>query len=309
MLIIEFSYRILVLDSRFSIAILKLTETQKEKTMAGRKWLITGISSGFGREIAKQVLEAGDIVFGTARNMKKVEDLAAEYPETLMTASLDVTDIPEIYKVTDQAFAKLGEIDVIVSNAGYGLYGAAEEISDEEADLQIRTNLTGSIAFIRSALPYLRKQKHGRIIQVASVAGQVGYAGNALYNATKVGITGYCEALSIEMKPFNVGVTVVEPGGARTDFRYGGAKVAANLIPEYEHAHGFLNMLDASKGLAPGDPAKMAARMIESISQDPAPKHLALGSQAHRQIITDLSERLAAYCRQTELAASTDVDE
>ena len=94
--------------------------------MAGRKWLITGISSGFGREIAKQVLADGDIVFGTARNMKKLEDLTAEYPETLLTAALDVTDIPEMYKVTDKAFAELGEIDVIVSNAGYGLYGAAE---------------------------------------------------------------------------------------------------------------------------------------------------------------------------------------
>lgn len=277
--------------------------------MAGRKWLITGISSGFGRGIAEQVLADGDVVFGTARNMKKLEDLAAQYPETLITASLDVTDTKAVYKVTDEAFAKLGEIDVVVSNAGYGLYGAAEEINDEEALLQIQTNLIGSISFIRSTLPYLRQQKHGRIIQVASVAGQVGYAGNSLYNATKFGITGYCEALSLEMEPFNVGVTVVEPGGARTDFRYGGVKVAKNLIPEYEHAHGFLNMIDASKGLAPGDPAKMASRIIESVDQEPAPKHMALGSQALKQILEDLSGRLAGYCSQLDLAASTDVTE
>ena len=277
--------------------------------MADRKWLITGISSGFGRKIAEQVLADGDTVFGTARNMKKLEDLRSMYPETLLTASLDVTDTESVYKVTDEAFAELGEIDVVVSNAGYGLYGAAEEISDAEALLQIQTNLMGSIAFIRSTLPYLRKQKHGRIIQVASVAGQVGYAGNSLYNATKFGITGYCEALSIEMEPFNVGVTIVEPGGARTDFRYGGVKVAENLIPEYEHAHGFLDMLDASKGLAPGDPEKMAARIIESVDIEPAPKHMALGSKALKQILEDLSGRLAGYCRQTELAASTDVTE
>lgn len=277
--------------------------------MAGRKWLITGISSGFGREIAEQVLAECDIVFGTARNMKKLEDLAAQYPETLTAASLDVTDTEAVYRVTDEAFAKLGEIDVVVSNAGYGLYGAAEEINDEEALLQIQTNLIGSISFIRSTLPYLRQQKHGRIIQVASVAGQVGYAGNSLYNATKFGITGYCEALSLEMEPFNVGVTVVEPGGARTDFRYGGVKVAKNLIPEYEHAHGFLNMLDASKGLAPGDPAKMAARIIESVDQEPAPRHMALGSMALEQILKDLSGRLAGYYAQIDLAASTDVTE
>ncbi len=277
--------------------------------MAGRKWLITGISSGFGRGIAEQVLADGDIVFGTARNMKKLEDLCSEYPETLLTASLDVTDTESVYRVTDEAFTRLGEIDVVVSNAGYGLYGAAEEISDAEALLQIQTNLIGSISFIRSTLPYLRKQKHGRIIQIASVAGQVGYAGNSLYNATKFGITGYCESLSIEMKPFNVEVTIVEPGGARTDFRYGGVKVAENLIPEYEHAHGFLNMIDASKGLAPGDPAKMAARIIESVDQEPAPKHIALGSLALKQILEDLSGRLAGYCSQLDLAASTDVTE
>ena len=277
--------------------------------MSGRKWLITGISSGFGRKIAEKVLADGDTVFGTARNMKKLEDLAAEYPDTLFTASLDVTDTKAVYKVTDEAFAKLGEIDVAVSNAGYGLYGAAEEISDAEALLQIQTNLIGSMAFIRSVLPYLRKQKHGRIIQVASVAGQVGYAGNSLYNAAKFGITGYCEAVSIEMEPFNVGVTVVEPGGARTDFRYGGVKVAENLIPEYEHAHGFLDMLDASKGLAPGDPDEMAARIIESVSVEPAPKHLALGSLALKQILEELSSRLAGYCSQIDIAASTDVKE
>lgn len=274
--------------------------------MAGRKWLITGISSGFGQEIAKKVLADNDIVYGTARNMKKIEALKEDYPETLFTASLDVTDIPEVHNVVRDAFEKLGDIDVVVSNAGYGLYGAAEEISDEEADLQIRTNLTGAIAFISSTLPYLRHQRHGRIVQIASVAGQVGYLGNSLYNATKFGITGYCEALSLEMKPFGVGVTVVEPGGARTDFRYGGAKVAANLLDDYAHAHGFLDMLDASKGLAPGDPSLMADRIIESIGMEPAPKHLALGSKALGEIIEDLETRLSNYKAQMEMAASTD---
>lgn len=274
--------------------------------MSGKKWLITGVSSGFGQEIAAKVLSAGDTVFGTARNMKKTEALQAEYPDTFKVASLDVTDIPSIHTIVDRAFEELGAIDVIVSNAGYGLYGAAEEISDEEADLQIRTNLTGSIAFIHASLPYLRKQRRGRIVQIASVAGQVGYLGNALYNATKFGITGYCEALALEMKEFNVGVTVVEPGGARTDFRYGGARVAGNLIDEYEFAHGFLDMLDASKGLAPGDPSLMADRIIESVSVEPAPRHLALGSKAIGEIIEDLEARLEGYKHQIDIAASTD---
>ena len=272
----------------------------------GRKWLITGISSGFGLEIAKQVLAEGDVVFGTLRNAEKIRPLAQSYPRTLVYRKLDVTDTAGVHRVVEETFAALGEIDVVVSNAGYGLYGAAEEISDEEAELLLNTNLRGSIAFLHAALPYLRRQRHGRIVQVASVAGQVGYPGNALYNASKFGITGYCEALALEMARFHVGVTIVEPGGARTDFRYGGAKVARTLLPEYDHAHGFLDMLDPEKGLAPGDPEKMAARIIESTRMEPAPRHLALGSKAIGEIIRELETRLSAYRAQVELAASTD---
>lgn len=274
--------------------------------MAGRQWLITGISSGFGMEIARQVLAAGDTVFGTVRNAQKIQALEAEYPKTLIPRRLEITDTAQVREAVDEAFARLGEIDVVVSNAGYGLYGAAEEISDAEAGQLLDTNLRGSIALIHAALPYLRRQRHGRILQVASVAGQVAYLGNSLYNASKFGITGYCEAVALEMAPFHVGVTIVEPGGARTDFRYGGAKVAANLLPEYAHAHGFLDMLDAAKGLAPGDPAKMAKRMIESTLAEPAPLHLALGSKAIGEIIAELEARLQAYKAQVQLAASTD---
>lgn len=276
--------------------------------MAGRSWLITGISSGFGMEIARQVLTAGDAVFGTVRNEQKIRALAAKYPKTLLCRKLEITNTAQVREVVEEAFAQLGEIDVVVSNAGYGLYGAAEEISDAEANLLLDTNLRGSIALIHAALPYLRRQRHGRILQVASVAGQVAYLGNSLYNASKFGITGYCEAVALEMAPFHVGVTIVEPGGARTDFRYGGAKVAADLLPEYEHAHGFLDMLDAKKGLAPGDPVKMARRMIESTLVEPAPLHLALGSKAIGEIIADLEGRLQAYKAQVPLAASTDCD-
>lgn len=123
----------------------------------------------------------------------------------------------------------------------------------------------GAIAFIQAALPYLRVQGEGRIIQISSVAGQVGYSGNAVYNAAKFGIEGFCQATALDMEPFHVGVTIVEPGGARTDFRYGGAKVAAHMILEYKHAHGFLDMLNPEKGLAPGDPVKMAEKIIESV--------------------------------------------
>lgn len=274
--------------------------------MSNRTWLITGVSSGFGFEMTKQLLEAGDTVVGTVRNTTKVQNLIDQYPDTFDCVLLDVTDVPAVQKTVADAFAKHGRVDVIVSNAGYGLFGCAEELSDVEINHIIATNLTGSIQLIKSSLPYLRKQGGGRIIQLSSYGGQVAFPANSMYHATKFGIEGFCEAVAQEVAQFNIGVTIVEPGGARTEFRYGSAKVA-NLMPEYESCHGFLNMLDASKGLAPGDPAKMAQRIIESVEVNPAPLRMVLGSQALAATVQRLKERVADYETQTELAASTDI--
>ena len=273
-----------------------------------KTWLITGVSSGFGYEMTKQLLESGDVVIGTVRNTKKVEDLIEKYPQTFDCRILDVTDVPAVHATVEDAFRKHGKVDVIVSNAGYGLFGAAEELTDAEVDHIIATNLTSSIALIRSALPYLRRQESGNIIQISSYGGQVAFAANSMYHATKFGIEGFCESVAQEVVKYNIKVTIVEPGGARTEFRYGSAKVA-NLTPEYEHVHGFLNMLDPSKGLAPGDPAKMATHIIESVDKPDTPLHMVLGSQALKATIERLEERVAAYKTQTETAASTDIVE
>jgi NAD(P)-dependent dehydrogenase (short-subunit alcohol dehydrogenase family) len=269
-------------------------------------WLITGVSSGFGYEMTRQLLERGDTVIGTVRNQDKVQGLIDQYPGTFDCRILDVTDVPAIHTLVDDAYAKHGKIDVIVSNAGYGLFGCAEELSDAEIDHIIATNLTGSIQLIRSALPHLRRQGGGRIIQISSYGGQVAFPANSMYHATKFGIEGFCEAVAQEVAQFNIGVTIVEPGGARTQFRYGSAKVA-KLMPEYESCHGFLNMLDPANGLAPGDPTKMASRIIESVELEKAPLRMVLGSQALTATIQRLEERVADYKTQTELAASTDV--
>ena len=273
-----------------------------------KTWLITGVSSGFGYEMTKQLLESGNTVIGTVRNTGKVEELITKYPETFDCRILDVTNVPAIHATVDAAFTKHGKIDVIVSNAGYGLFGAAEELTDAEVDHIIATNLTGSIVLIRSALPYLRKQESGNIIQISSYGGQVAFAANSMYHATKFGIEGFCESVAQEVAKFNIRVTIVEPGGARTEFRYGSAKVA-KLTPEYDHVHGFLDMLDPAKGLAPGDPAKMARRIIESVENPNTPLRMVLGSQALSATIQRLEERIAAYKAQTEIAASTDIIE
>lgn len=273
-----------------------------------RTWLITGISSGFGYEITKQLLEKGDTVVGTVRKTDKIKSLMEEYPKNLDVKILDVTDVPALQKTVRDAFAEHGKIDVVISNAGYGLFGAAEELSDDQINHIIATNLTGSIQLIKTSLPFMRKQGGGRIIQISSYGGQVAYAANSMYHATKFGIEGFCESVAQEVEPFNIGVTIVQPGGARTEFRYGSAKVA-KLTPEYEACHGFLKMLDPANGLAPGDPAKMATKIIESVDLPKAPMRMVLGSQALQATITRLKERIADYETQTELAASTDIVE
>lgn len=270
-----------------------------------KTWLITGVSSGFGYEMTKQLLERGDVVIGTVRSKNKVQELIEQYPVNFDCQLLDVTDVPAIQNTVRAAFEDHEKIDVVVSNAGYGLFGCAEELSVDEINHIIATNLTGSIQLIRMVIPFMRKQEGGRIIQMSTYGAQVAFAANAMYHATKFGIEGFCEAVAQEVAQFGIGVTMVEPGGARTEFRYGSAKVA-KLMPEYESCHGFLNMLDASKGLAPGDPVRMAKRIIESADQEPAPLRMVLGSQALSATIACLKERVADYETQTELAASTD---
>jgi len=275
--------------------------------MAQRTWLITGVSSGFGRELTRQLLERGDRVVGTVRDTGKVADLLEQYPETFCAEELDVTDTAAIRTVIERSFAQLGRIEVIISNAGYGLFGAAEEFSDAQVEHIVATNLLGPIQLIRAVLPHLRAQGGGRVIQISSYGGQVAFPGISLYHATKWGIEGFVESVAQEVAAFGIGMTLVEPGGARTEFRYGSAQVAA-LMPIYDEtpAHSFVRMLDPKNGLAPGDPARMAARIIESVDVEPAPLRMVLGAQALESTLTTLRKRLTTFEAQTALAASTD---
>ncbi|MEV7087396.1 SDR family oxidoreductase [Streptomyces sp. NPDC093085] len=271
-----------------------------------RTWFITGVSSGFGHALATRLLQRGDTVIGTVRDLDKAAGLTGTYPGTFRAEVLDVTDTAAVRASVDRAFAA-GRVDVVVSNAGYGLFGAAEEISDAQADHIIATNLTGSITLIRAALPHLRAQGGGRVVQMSSYGGQVAFPGNSMYHATKWGIEGFAESVAQEVAPFGIGVTIVEPGGARTAFRYGGAQVA-EAIDAYDDspAHAFRAMLDPANGLAPGDPQRMAARIIASVDTEPAPLRMVLGSQALDTTLSVLRERIDAFEAQRDLAASTD---
>jgi NAD(P)-dependent dehydrogenase (short-subunit alcohol dehydrogenase family) len=275
--------------------------------MAPRTWIITGVSSGFGRELTSQLLERGERVVGTVRRLDSVADFAKGYPDAFHAELLDVTDAAAIRDVVDRRFAEFGRIDVIVSNAGYGLFGAAEEVTDQQIDHIIATNLVGSIQLIRAVLPHLRAQGGGRIIQLSTYGGQVAYPGNSMYHATKWGIEGFVESVAQEVAPFGIEMTLVEPGGARTEFRYGSAQIAPKM-PEYDNTptRAPLRILDPANGLAPGDPARMAAAIIASVDQQPAPMRIMLGSEALRNTLKVLTERVAGFEAQADLAASTD---
>lgn len=275
--------------------------------MTQRNWLITGVNSGFGREMTEQLLKRGDGVAGTTRDLSALDDLKAEHGDRLWLAQLDVTDTAGIQQVVKDAFAAFGRIDVVVSNAGYGLFGAAEELTDDQVAHQLKTNLAGSIHLVRAVLPFLRKQGGGRILQLSSMGGQAALPGGSLYNATKWGIEGFLDAVSQEVGVFGIGCTLVEPGGARTNFRYGSSRLAPKIDAyDASPASYARRMLEEGTSLPIGDPAKMVRLMIDSVNQHPAPKRLALGSDAYTLMHKQLSERLAELEAQKDLAFSTD---
>ncbi|MYQ37548.1 Short-chain dehydrogenase [Streptomyces sp. LamerLS-316] len=276
--------------------------------MTTRTWFITGVNSGFGRELAEQLLARGDRVAGTVRREGSVDDLRAEYGERFWLGHLDVTDLAQVRKVVDAAFDDLGRVDVVVINAGYGLFGAAEEFTDEQVVHQITTNLLGSIQTARAALPHLRAQGGGRIIQLSSVAGLAAHPGASLYHAGKWGVEGFMEALAAEVAPFGIEVTIVEPGGARTSFAGSSLRLSEPLSAYDNTPAAAVRVFKDIAVPVPGDPVKVAARIIDSASQEPAPMRLVLGSDCYQGATAALRKRLAQIEQQQAGAASTDAD-
>jgi NAD(P)-dependent dehydrogenase (short-subunit alcohol dehydrogenase family) len=276
--------------------------------MTQRTWLITGVNSGFGRLMTEQLLARGDRVAGTVRKMESMDDLKQAYGDRLWLSRLDMTDTPVIQRVVNQAFADLGKIDAVVSNAGYGLFGAAEELSDEQVTHQLSTNLIGPIMLIRAALPHLRAQGGGRIIGLSTFGGQATLPGGSLYHAGKWGLEGFLDSIGQELAPFKIGVTIVEPGGARTNFRFGGAQLGQPLEAYKGTPAAMVHVMvkDTSR-LPPGDPAKMSAIIVDSVDREPAPKRIVLGSDSWGIIRKALADRLADVEAQKDLAAATDI--
>jgi NAD(P)-dependent dehydrogenase (short-subunit alcohol dehydrogenase family) len=269
-----------------------------------KTWFITGTSSGIGRLMAEQLLARGDRVAATLRRPEALDDLAEAAGDRLWRRRLNVTDGEAVKATLDAAFAELGTVDVVVNNAGYGVFAAVEEASDEQIRRVIETNLLGSIAVIRAALPHLRAQGGGRIVQVSTAGGQTTYPNFSPYHASKWGIEGFCEAIAPEIAPFGIGMTIVEPGAMPTSF--GTSLDSAPIMPEYDAGPAG----DVRRAIASGDfplvndPAKVAAAIIAVAEEEPAPLRVPLGSDTFRDVRASYVARLAEHDGHEALARS-----
>ena len=271
-----------------------------------KTWLITGTSAGLGKVLTEKLLAKGDRVVATVRKADALNELKATYPENLRVAVLDVTDTAAIKKVVDQAFADLGQIDVVVNNAGYALFCSVEEAGDDQIIQQVNTNIIGSIQVIRAALPHFRKQGHGRILQLSSAGGQTTYPNFSYYHTTKWAVEGFCDTIAKELAPLNIGVTIVEPGAHQTSF--GSGMMTAPVMEAYEKTPAGEVRRAIAAGTFPikGDVSKSVQAMIDSVEISPAPLRLALGGDAYRDMRAALVSRLEALDAQKELALASE---
>jgi len=273
-----------------------------------RTWIITGSSRGLGRSLTEAVLAAGDNVAATARNTDDLNELVAKYPDTIYPIKLDVTNNDEVQAAIENTVARFGRIDVLVNNAGFGITGATEAYTKEQVSSQLATNLFAPIEITRVVLPYMRRQGSGRILQISSIGGRRGSVGVSIYQAAKFGLSGFAEALNEEVRPLNIFVTAVEPGGFRTDW----ASSSMTYAPKVE---GYENTTDkraeffASGKFTPvGDPDKAAKVMLALAGHPNPPVHLVLGSEAIKMLKQADAARSAEMEQWMDVSVSTDSD-
>lgn len=244
-------------------------------------WLITGSARGLGRHLAEAVLAAGDRLVATARQPEKLQDLVERYGDRVRTVALDVTDTAAAQGAVDAAVAAFGRLDVLVNNAGFGHATPFEQTTEADFRAQIDTNFYGVVNLTRAALPVMRKQRAGHIIQVSSVGGRIGSPGLSAYQSAKWAVGGFTEVLAKEVRPLGIKVTAIEPGGMRTDWGVIARDAVPKLLPDYEVSVGaFAKMLAEYVGHEVGDPDKVAQVILQLAHHDTPPEHLLLGSDA-----------------------------
>ncbi len=274
-----------------------------------KTWLITGASRGLGRALAEAVLKAGDCLVATARDPTSLAPLGRRHGPAVTAAALDVTDPAAAEAAVSLAVQRFGGLDVLVNNAGYGDIGSVEDTTLDDFRRQIEANLFGTIIVTKAAIPVMREQRRGHIIQFSSVGGRLGAPGRAAYSAAKWAVEGFSEVLAQEMALIGVKVTIVEPGGFRTDFAGASTSLKPGR-PEYDAVVGAAARRQAEySGRQPGDPRKAGQAILRLAAEDQPPLRLPMGGDALAAIAAADHGRLAMLEAWRELSASTDYTE
>lgn len=262
--------------------------------MSGKVWFITGASRGFGREWTIAALERGDRVAATARDLSTLDDLAATFGDALLPLKLDVTDRDADFAAVAQAHDHFGRLDIVVNNAGYGQFGMLEELSEAEARAQIETNVFGALWITQAALPYLRGQGSGHIIQVSSIGGISAFPNLSLYHASKWALEGFSQSLSQEVADFGIHVTLIEPGGFSTDWA-GPSSKHATPLPAYDELRAKNERWRAERTARPGDPQASARAILKVVDAPEPPLRVFFGELPLSIAKADYDSRLAGW--------------
>ncbi|MBC7375350.1 MAG: SDR family oxidoreductase [Frankiales bacterium] len=268
--------------------------------MTGKTWFITGTSRGFGREWASAALERGDRVAATARSTDSLTDLVAAHGDAILPMALDVTDRAAAFAAVAQAHEHFGRLDVVVNNAGYGQFGMVEELSEVESREQIETNLFGALWVTQAALPFLRAQGSGHILQVSSIGGISAFPTVGIYHASKWALEGLSQALAQEVAGFGINITLIEPGGYSTD--WGGSSARhATAIPAYDGVREAAANRPSRRG-TPGDPVATREAVLTLVDSDDPPLRVFFGSAPLSIATADYEQRLKTWNDWQDLA-------
>jgi NAD(P)-dependent dehydrogenase (short-subunit alcohol dehydrogenase family) len=264
-------------------------------------WLITGASRGFGREFTRAALERGDRVAATVRDAAALTDLAVKYPDTLLTLVADLTDGEAVTSAVREAETQLGHLDIVVNNAGYGHFGAVEELTDAELKDQLETNLFGALRVVRAVVPGMRARAGGHIIQVSSIGGIGAFANLGAYHASKWALEALSESLATEIAQFGIRVTIVEPGGYDTDWAGPSARHSASLA-----AYDPMREAAAARrgGQTPGDPVSAAQALLSVVDAPEPPLRVLFGAQAPALVRAIYERRLTEWNTWNDLAVA-----
>jgi NAD(P)-dependent dehydrogenase (short-subunit alcohol dehydrogenase family) len=270
-------------------------------------WLITGSSSGLGRDLARAVLDAGHNAVVTARNADSVRDLAEAYPDRALAVALDVTDSAQVAAAVHEGEERFGGVDVLVNNAGYGYRAAVEEGDEADVATLFATNVFGPVALIKAVLPGMRARRNGAIVNISSIGARICPAGSGYYAATKAALEGLSSSLRKELAPLGIAVVAVEPGGFRTDFAGRSLQQSATVIDDYAETAGKRRKEhDTAHGTQPGDPARAARAILTAVEADEPPGLLMLGTDALTAIRAVIDAQLAELTAWEETSLSTD---